>query len=169
MNLAEHQFSQSITTSPIIKTGYWKNFQEKTRQQLDNFTLAMGLIHGGYSTDDLDLYGGLNDISKGPNNETAFADVYAVFYKRGSVDEFSFDTKYDTKTAFKECEWYSQLPQGFSCGRGASADLPCSRWERYVPVSCSAIVVKVASRKCERNEKNLEEQNKTCFQYVNWF
>jgi len=167
MNLTEHQFSQNITTSLKIKNGYWKKFPEKTRQQLNNFTLAMGHIHGVYSTDDKPSTGNdrvLRDFSKGPNNEQAFADVYAVFYKRGSVDEFSFGTK----TIYKECEWYSQLPQGFSCGRGASADLSCSHWERYEPVSCSEIVVKVFSRRCERNEKNLEEQNKTCFQYPNW-
>jgi len=167
MNLTEHQLSQNITTSPKIKNGYWKHFPEKTRQQLNDFTLAMGQIHGVYNTDDKPSTGndgGLRGISKGPNNETAFADVYAVFYKRGSVDEFSFGSK----TIYKECDWYSQLPQGFSCGRGTSADRSCSRFERFEPVSCSEIVVKVASRKCERYEKNLEEQNKTCFQFPNW-
>ena len=31
--------------------------------------------------------------------------------------------------------WISNVPNGFSCGRGKAADLSCSRWENFEPIT----------------------------------
>ena len=170
MELGERQFAESITTSPKIKE-WWQRFPEKAQQQMESMTFAMGEIYGVYGDRRNHEIragsepGAVRD-SRGPQDERAMADTYAVFYKRGTIDGFTIGRK----TIYTACKWYSQLPQGFSCGRGVPADTSCDgdRWERYETVPCDQVVVKLAKRRCERGEKDLLNGNPGCFSGVNW-
>ena len=59
--------------------------------------------------------------------------------------------------------WWFKIPQGFSCGLG----VPGSRFDDFVPVDCSEVVVKVAKAKsCGNNRK--DQVGGDCFNFVNW-
>jgi hypothetical protein len=64
------------------------------------------------------------------------------------------------KTCSSESWWY-KIPQGFSCGLGV--EVP--GFDKFVPVDCSEIVVKVAKAKPCRNNPDLGDD---CFNFVNW-
>ena len=59
--------------------------------------------------------------------------------------------------------WIYKIPQGFSCGMGA--DIPGFRFQGFVPIDCSEVVVKVAQPKSCRNNPDLGDD---CFNPVNW-
>jgi len=173
MEMTEEHFLSNITTSPQILQRY-KNLglSNATIEQIENFSLAMGFIYGtGRNLRDI----WINSGDAGEVN--TWADMYAVFFKHGSVDEFTIPAREGgrAKTLFQDCHWYQQLPQGFSCGRGAPKDPSCGRgyFERFEQVSCSEVEVKVASSHCEhtRGEERVKDvlnPNPSCFMGINW-
>merc|ERR1712179_35472 len=91
--------------------------------------------------------------------------MYAVFYRSGPIDVMvKSASQYKGKDL--SCSWWAQLPQGFSCGRGAAKDPACSNWERYLPTDCSNIIVKVSDKKCQKyycnNCEDCYEKNGYC-------
>eukprot|EP00092_Neocalanus_flemingeri_P006462 GFUD01006966.1.p1 GENE.GFUD01006966.1~~GFUD01006966.1.p1 ORF type:complete len:488 (+),score=117.33 GFUD01006966.1:135-1598(+) len=174
MELTEDEFARNITTSPKIIERWTETLKNnpKVEEQFKNFKFAMGQIFGVYNNDNPSPVNGndgsLGIRSKGPRNETALADMYAVFYKQGTLDEFAINNHGRKKKVFQACKWYSKLPEGFSCGRGAPVDESCGSFERFIPIKCSEIVVKVAQRFCKREEINLEDPKPDCHLYVNW-
>ena len=160
MELDEDTFAKNIRTSDR-----WSELAKNDTQilmQLKSFKFAMGYIFGVYNNDQPSSSSPIvNDgfVSKGPNNETALADRYAVFYKQGTLDALD---ALDPRT------WFSKVPQGFSCGVGAPADESSGIFERYISVNCSTIEIRVASRFCSRDEKDLEEPRPDCYTTVNW-
>ena len=59
-------------------------------------------------------------------------------------------------------DWPSRIPQGFSCGKGVDV---VRDFDKYVPVDCSEVEVKVAQLKwCSQNP----ELGNDCFNPVNW-
>jgi len=164
MGVDEKTFGMNIKTSPKILDRWSEKFKDdpKNAKQFESFRLAFGQIFGIYNEDEPSKSSVIgNDVSmqllsKGPYNETARADIYAVFYKQGTLD------------TWPACTWFSKLPQGFSCGRGAPADRSCNRFERFTPIECNKIVLKVASRFCSRDEQNLDDPSPDCHLRVNW-
>eukprot|EP00091_Calanus_sinicus_P011024 TRINITY_DN2514_c0_g1_i4.p1 TRINITY_DN2514_c0_g1~~TRINITY_DN2514_c0_g1_i4.p1 ORF type:complete len:198 (-),score=37.20 TRINITY_DN2514_c0_g1_i4:86-679(-) len=164
MDIDEKTFAENITTNPKILDLWVEHLKKdpKHTEQLKSFKLAMGQIFGVYNNDQpnttsvLGADSSLQLSSKGPYNETARADIYAVFYKQGTLDYFDAS------------KWFSKLPQGFSCGRGAPKDESSRPFERFIPIECNKIVVKVASRFCNRDENNLEDPRPDCHLHVNW-
>ena len=80
---------------------------------------------------------------KGPNGEVARADKYAIFYRNGTWPD---SVKLGRN---KTCDWSSNIPEGFSCGRGIfhpPEEGECGHgFRRFVPVHCSEVVLKVAN------------------------
>ena len=59
--------------------------------------------------------------------------------------------------------WTSKIPQGFSCGLAITPTNGC-RWDEFVPVDCSEVVIKVATpRDCSDGDFGDD-----CFDYPNW-
>ncbi len=105
--------------------------------------------------------------------------MHAVFFKSGSaIDLLS-----------QPCQWFNRLPSGFSCARGAPPDPDCLDedgdpypFDRFVPVPCSELVVKVATGVCQRYQEEEEDggwrrpaellpdlgNRPDCHTYVNW-
>ena len=94
----------------------------------------------------------------GPNEEQAFADRHAVFYRNGT-----FTFTYPTGTRDREgCDWWSQVPQGFSCGRAVKRN-QCF-FEQFVPTPCSEVILKVATfRSCKKGDFAND-----CFDFPNY-
>ena len=151
MEMTENEFAQNITTHPKRLKIWSRSLMDtpKAKERFENFKFAIGRIYGVYGKDDPSTSARyLNDnilgiISKGPSNETAFADIYAVFYKQGKLEEFI--------NMSGPCTWYTKFPQGFSCGVGATQDNSCRGYDKFIPISCSEIVLKVAARYCNRD------------------
>ena len=112
--------------------------------------LYHGLVFGRYNN--LALSQDFPALSVGPNNQSAVADEFAVFYKNMTMPE-TFRGRDMT------CYWAYKLPQGFSCGKGAPPDPTCEgagRSDTFTPVPCSQIEVKVLDSeagKCPRREE----------------
>ena len=109
--------------------------------------LYIGYIFGRYNNLDLDIR--LHpSFSKGPNEESAKADEFVVFFKNMTLPDIGDNRK--------TCSLMYKLPQGFSCGKGAPPDLKCSdSRDTFIPVPCSQIEVKVLdskARKCPRRK-----------------
>ena len=54
-----------------------------------------------------------------------------------------------------DCAWYVQLPQGFSCGIASEPITECDGFgdfERFTPIPCDEIVLKVAVNDCEEGK-----------------
>ena len=112
---------------------------------------------------------------KGKYGEQAISDVYKVFYRNGPENDFKW--KKGGKDRNGLTGWDLLFPQGFSCGRGAPRDIRSGGFfESFVPVDCSEIILKVASKRCERNEKfdqGLENEmlyvnRPDCMAGINW-
>ena len=58
--------------------------------------------------------------------------------------------------------WWSKIPQGFSCGKGVSGP---DYFDEFVPVDCFEIIVKVVKAESCYNNPDLGED---CFNFVNW-
>ena len=139
MNLTAEEFDQSITMHPKILERFSRDKTTEEIEEIKNFRLAIGFIIG------TDFPGGSTQgpWSVGPNDEKAWADRFAVFYKNGTKD-----------FGRSECAWYNQLPQGFSCGKGSIPIQECNGgFERFVPVPCNEIVLKVVNKEhCPRDQ-----------------
>lgn len=196
MEMTNHPLENNISTNKGV-SGRWSKMLNLNHDQNDDFYMeeirfAMGFIYGQYNEDYEINFGGDNGFikDKGPNGEEAYSDMYAVFYRSGPIDAMTEKLKQSTKGDLS-CSWWAQIPQGFSCGRGAPPDPNCERrFERYVPTDCSNIIVKVAAKKCQKYyctkcEDCYEEfgncnyagdrilhpdlgNKEDCFTYVNW-
>ena len=154
MDITSEELYDRITTHPDVMERWLTRIDPDDPDELDelqSFRLAMGIISGHYE--------GRSEENRnlGPNGEMASADVFAVFYKNGT---FNFNRP--------DCAWYNQLPQGFSCGKGAEPIRECNRgFERYEPIPCHEIVLKIAIDRCLRGD--IETRNQPdCITYVNW-
>jgi len=161
MEMTNHELENNITMHEKIIQRWTEKLNENQMEEFKNIKFAMGFINGQYSTNYGIDFG--NDQGfrkdKGPNGEETYSDVYAVFYRSGSMDVLINAMK-ESKGVDLSCEWWAQLPQGFSCGRGAPKDPNCGagRFERFVPTDCSSIIVKVADKKCPKYYcKNCED------------
>ena len=152
MEMTAEEFDRSITLHPTLLEPLLKGKTAKEIEEIKNFRLAIGFVNG------VDFPGGsikgrFFPYSVGPNGEKAVADRFAIFYKNGTYD-------FDGKPA---CAWYNQLPQGFSCGIGSPPIEECNGgFERFVPVSCDELVLKVAKdERCPREQvkRSVEEYN----------
>ena len=127
---------------------------------------AMGIVYGRYADEtqcshDLSKRQSTSEqaIYTGPNEEKALADRYAVFYRNGT---FTF-TYPERKRDREGCDWFSQFPQGFSCGLAVTPTNHC-RYDQFVPRPCSEVILKVATpRFC-----HLGDFANDCFNYPNW-
>ena len=120
---------------------------------------AMGHVYGRYADENQCSH----DLSLGPNRsmkkKQALAEKYAVFYRNGT---FTF-TYPERKRDREGCDWFSQFPQGFSCGLGVTPTNHC-HFDQYVPTPCSEVILKVATpRFC-----HLGDFANDCFNYPNW-
>merc|ERR1711860_389061 len=77
MNLTAEEFDQSITMHPKILQRFSRDKTTEEIEKIKNFRLALGFIIG------TDISGGSTQglWSYGPNDEKAWADRFAVFYK----------------------------------------------------------------------------------------
>jgi len=125
---------------------------EKRGMKGFNGDLYMGYVLGKYNNQ-TNLFRPFRP-SLGPNNETARADEFMVFYKNMTMPE-----RVDRWNADITCQWFYKLPQGFSCGKGAPADPACDvGLDMFTTVPCSEIKVKVLGSGAEncpqRDEKD---------------
>ena len=114
--------------------------------EINSTRFAMGWITGVYPGEKKEKI-----LSVGPHGEMAWADKYAVFYKNGTFDFWE-----------KPCFWPNHLPQGFSCAVGAEPNDCSDERERFVPVECDKIVLKVAKKISRCNG------DPDCFEGVDW-
>ena len=154
MNITAEELHDKITLHPHLYKRYLTRIDSQNEAQVEelkNFRLAMGIISGHYEGRPEE------NLLEGPNGEMATADVYAVFYKNGTFD---FDRP--------KCAWFNQLPQGFSCGKGSKPIRECNRgFERFLPIPCNEIVLKVATEQCLFGDIETRTQP-NCITYVNW-
>ena len=103
--------------------------------------MYIGYVFGRYNN--LTLSRRFPALSVGPNNESALADEFAVFYKNLTLPQTQ-------KGKDMTCKWWYKLPQGFSCGKGAAPDQTCGGFfDTFTPVPCSQIEVKVLGSEAE--------------------
>ena len=140
MGMIDSDFDRNITIIQPILQKYKEDLKLDQNQyyQLLRFRLAMGFVFGYF--DESDQSWG----NKGPQGERAFADMYAIFYKRGRFD-----------FGKPKCSWINQVPQGFSCARASVPIKECDGFlDRYVTVDCNEIIVKVADKRCQKFAKD---------------
>ena len=168
MKMTAEEFDQSITMHPKILERLSRDKTTEEIEEIKNFRFAIGFVIGtdipGGSTEERGPF----SYSIGPSGEKAWGDRFAVFYKNGTYD-----------FGLAECTWFNQLPQGFSCGIGSTPIRECNRgrFERFVPVPCDEIVLKMAknkwcpsyqiNRKPERYNLDLFD-GEDCFVSVNY-
>lgn len=163
MGMTDGDFNQNITNLPSILEKYKEDLKLDQNQynQLLRFRFAMGFVFGYF--DSLDKSWG----NKGPQGERAFADMHAIFYKKGNFD-----------FGKPKCSWINQIPQGFSCGKASVPLKECDGFlDRYIPVDCNEILVKVADKRCQKftqneNGQRIKKENlgnePDCHVNVNW-
>jgi len=137
--------------------------------------LYIGYVFGRYNN--LALSQRFPAVSVGPNNESALADEFVVFYKNLTLPDTLWDSR-ERKTRDLTCSWYHKIPQGFSCGKGAPPDPTCGKgFDTFRPVPCSQIEVKVLNSEagyCPRREENERYDSISrpsqphCWASVNW-
>ena len=115
--------------------------------EINSTRFAMGWITGVYPGEKKEKI-----LSVGPHGEMAWADQYAVFYRKGTFDFWGN----------QPCNWVYDIPQGFSCAVGAEPNECSGQYERFVPVECDEIVLKVAKKIFDCNG------DPDCFEGVNW-
>lgn len=137
------EMNENITLHSKILEGIREDFGI----DLTDFRLAMGLITGHYGGIQGNIYDPAfwQNLIQGPNNEMAFADIYAVFYKQGTGPWKALD--------IPECNWLNQIPDGFSCAKATSVNSECNRRGRkhdgFVQIPCNEIVLKVTTKVCD--------------------
>ena len=90
------------------------------------------------------------------------ADEYVVIFRKGfGITTFGDLIKSYGKNLKPDCDWYSKFPQGFSCAKGSPPKGDCF-FDRFDPVDCSKIVLKIATEDCDN------ERRDDCFKHVNW-
>ena len=100
-------------------------------------------------------------MKKGPSGEKAIADEYVVIFRKGfGITTFEDLIKSYGKNLNPDCDWYSKFPQGFSCAKGSPPIGDCF-FDRFDPVDCSNIVLKIATKDCDN------ERRDDCFKHVN--
>ena len=169
MPMTAEEFDQSITLSPQILQRAQRHKTPEEIEELKNFRLAIGFV-SGFDFPEGSIKGRRFPYEVGPNDEKAWADRFAVFYKNGT---YNFGRP--------SCAWYNQLPQGFSCSKGSTPISECNRrWERFESVPCNELVLKVAKDEhcetypdgvyigAEGNYKKDELDAEDCFAGVNW-
>ena len=147
MDMTAEEFAANIT-SHNDTIFYWSSdLDESGIETLLNSRLAIGFVEG-------DFAGG---EATGPNVERATADMFAVFFRSG-------EHKVSSLPKVEDCNWFDKLPQGFSCGRGAPADPNCGKsfFDIFVPVSCDELVLKIASKRCEKHVTVCDDEGKFC-------
>jgi len=116
---------------------------EKNGMKGFNGDLYTGYVFGKYNNQTSLILDNLFVPSWGPNNETARADEFMVFYKNMTMPE----RVEQWRNADITHHWWYKLPQGFSCGKGAPADPTYDfngyAMDTFTPVPCSEIEVKV--------------------------
>ena len=61
-------------------------------------------------------------------------------------------------TKFGKCDWSPDIPEGFSCGVAALPKEGCTG-DRFLPVDCSEVVLKVANpRHCKNCKYDYDRQ-----------
>ena len=80
------EFDESITTDPK-RISWWAKFLSVPEEEIANVKFAMGWATGQYENDTECLFGNDWDFDQieGPNEEVAFADRYAIFYRNGDL------------------------------------------------------------------------------------
>ena len=124
--------------------GYFGRNPKDTINELKSNRFAIGFVSGVYP-------GGKEEshLSVGPNGEKAWADQFAVFYKKGTY------TIHQTPDF-----WPNNIPQGLSCGVGAVG----ATTHGFVPVDCNKLVLKVAKKPiCDCNEDGESIGDADCF------
>ena len=152
MDVTDEEFADfTLDEDPELLAWYIENFPDDIDEILSN-RFVMGWITGVYPG------GGLWEdiLSVGPNGEKAWADQYAVFYRKGT---YHFK---DNAWGNEPCDWVYDIPQGFSCVVGAKPNECSGQFDRYVPVDCNEIVLKVARKVFDCNG------DPDCFEGVNW-
>ena len=104
----------------------------------------------------------IGNVMVGPKNFTVGSPVTSDPAGKSGAwpDQRLLSTQKRTLSIFQlfagvpKCSWISKVPNGFSCGRGKAADLSCSRWENYEPISCSEIELKIAKERCPKYKKS---------------
>ena len=130
-----------------------------TEDEAAEIKFAMGYVIGRYANENQcpSLYG--NDLETGPNEEMAISERYAVFYRNGT---FTFTYPREDRDE-AGCDWFSQIPQGFSCGLGVTTTNHCV-FDQFVPTPCSEVILKVATmRSCKDGDFGND-----CFDMTNW-
>ena len=144
MDLPNHEFENNITTHPATIQRWSDELTLNQTEQFKKIKFAMGYVVGVYNDDFQEKF--YNQVRRkfdtGPNGEQAYADMYAIFYTSGPMDEYidiwaqRFKEKckrYGRICHDPSCEWWAQLPKGFSCGRAAPPDPNCGgKFDRYV-------------------------------------
>ena len=144
MDVTNEEFADfTLDEDPEKLAWYIENYPNDIEEILSN-RVAMGWITGDYP-------GGEGLLPVGPHGEKAWADQYAVFYRKGTWDFWT-----------KPCFWGNNLPQGFSCAVGAKPNECSGDFDRYVFVECDEIVLKVAKKMYDCNG------DEDCFSGVNW-
>ena len=148
MDVTNEEFADmTLDEDPELLADYIESYPNDIDEILSN-RFAMGWITGVYPGGE--VYEDL--LSVGPHGEMAWADQYAVFYRKGTFDFWGN----------QPCNWVYDIPQGFSCAVGAEPNECSGDYDRFVPVECDQIVLKVA--------KNIFDCNgdPDCFEGVNW-
>jgi len=143
------------------------DFYEKLEMKGWSGDLYIGYVFGRYNN--LTLSRRFPALSVGPNNESALADEFAVFYKNLTLPQTH-------KGQDITCDWFYKLPQGFSCGKGAPPDPTCGDgFDTFTPVPCSEIEVKVLGseagpcpRRKGRNDSISKPSQPHCWASINW-
>ena len=164
------EMNQNITLYSRIKNALIDGNVE-VAEKLENFRFAMGVITGHYDEEQpqKNIYNSnlWKNLVQGPHQEMAFADIYVVFYKH---DYGSSPFKH---FGFPDCNWFNQLPEGFSCGKGSNTDPECNRNGRktdgFVQVPCNEIVLKISKERCEKSSRLVDNWDRPdCLLAFDW-
>ena len=150
MTSSESDFDEMTLTQRELEwhadrhQGYFGRNPKDTINELKSNRFAIGFVSGVYP-------GGKEEshLSVGPCGEKAWADQFAIFYKKGTY------TLHQTPDF-----WPNNIPQGFSCGVGAVE----ATTHGFVPVDCNELVLKVAKKPiCDCNEDGESIGDADCF------
>ena len=80
------EFDESITTDPK-KILWWAKYLSAPEEEVAEIKFAIGMVTGQYENDTECVFGKDWDLDQieGPNEEVAFADRYAIFYRSGDL------------------------------------------------------------------------------------
>ena len=80
------EFDESITTDPQ-RISLWAKYLSAPEEEVAEIKFAIGMVTGQYENDTECVFGKDWDLDQieGPNEEVAFADRYAIFYRSGDL------------------------------------------------------------------------------------